>query len=60
MAASGQPVARAAHSAWPADVPLALKDVAAEMADESVDVLLNRPEALIPTVVGQWVIDGGE
>eukprot|EP00969_Alexandrium_andersonii_P110238 4864377-Alexandrium_andersonii.AAC.1 len=60
MAASNQPVARAVRSVWPADVPLSPKDIAAEMAYESVDALLNHPEALSEAIMDQWVIDGGE
>eukprot|EP00969_Alexandrium_andersonii_P286052 12646280-Alexandrium_andersonii.AAC.1 len=60
MAAYTLPAAPAVLPAWPAGVPVALKDVATEMAFESVDVLINRPGALTEAIMDQRVIDGGK
>eukprot|EP00969_Alexandrium_andersonii_P300392 13280635-Alexandrium_andersonii.AAC.1 len=54
------PAAPAVLPAWPAGVPVGLKDLASEMALESVDVLVHRPESLTEAIVDQWVIEGGE
>eukprot|EP00969_Alexandrium_andersonii_P269778 11924212-Alexandrium_andersonii.AAC.1 len=45
---------------WPVDVPTALKDLTAQMVEESVDQLLGQPEALVGAIVDQWQLDGGE
>eukprot|EP00969_Alexandrium_andersonii_P181907 8038940-Alexandrium_andersonii.AAC.1 len=59
MAAYNLPAAPAVLPTWPVGVPVALKDVAVEMAMETVDVLVNRPETLTVAVMDQWVIEGG-
>eukprot|EP00969_Alexandrium_andersonii_P001621 71165-Alexandrium_andersonii.AAC.1 len=61
MAASNLSTARGcARSSWPANLPTALKDLAAKMDEESVSQLLGRPEALVESIVDQWAPDGGE
>eukprot|EP00969_Alexandrium_andersonii_P261387 11555949-Alexandrium_andersonii.AAC.1 len=60
MAAYTLPAAPAVLPAWPVGAPVALKDVAVEMSLGTVDVLINRPEALTVAIMDQWVIDGGE
>eukprot|EP00969_Alexandrium_andersonii_P358901 15452000-Alexandrium_andersonii.AAC.1 len=60
MAAYNPPAAPAVLPTWPLGVPVALKDVAVEMALETVEVLVNRPETLTVAVMDQWVVDGGE
>eukprot|EP00969_Alexandrium_andersonii_P372495 15481853-Alexandrium_andersonii.AAC.1 len=59
MAATGLSSSRGS-AAWPADVPTPLNDLAAAMVEESVEQLLNRPEALVGAIVNQWVLGGGE
>eukprot|EP00969_Alexandrium_andersonii_P328300 14507228-Alexandrium_andersonii.AAC.1 len=54
------PVALAVLPVWPAGVPVGLKDLASEMALESVDVLVHRPDSLTEAIIDQWVIEGGE
>eukprot|EP00969_Alexandrium_andersonii_P256983 11361702-Alexandrium_andersonii.AAC.1 len=53
------PAAPVVLPAWPVAVPVALKDLASEMALESIDTLVRQPERLTEAIVDQWVADGG-
>eukprot|EP00969_Alexandrium_andersonii_P125927 5567112-Alexandrium_andersonii.AAC.1 len=53
------PAALVVLPAWPAGVPVALKDLASEVASESRDVLAHRPGRLTEAIFDQWIIEGG-
>eukprot|EP00969_Alexandrium_andersonii_P118218 5228424-Alexandrium_andersonii.AAC.1 len=53
------PAAPVVLPAWPTGMPVALKDLASEMALGSHDVLVHRLERLTEAIVDYRVIEGG-
>eukprot|EP00969_Alexandrium_andersonii_P305707 13513627-Alexandrium_andersonii.AAC.1 len=48
------------RAAWPAGLPGELRNLAVQMAEQSPDQLLSRPDSLVQAVMEQWQADGGE